>query len=176
MPRGVSVHIHVVRHAIWIADLHARNSCWWSGYIHCLFGTGSPGGVRQAQTRRGPGHQASAYRCHAARRSEREPSTSDAPPLQLLSSGEYTLIDEQWARIAPLLPPQKPPTGRPAHDHRTIVAGIFWVIRTGASWRELPTQFGPWQTIHTRYQRWRTTGIWQQILNALDHQDTADGP
>jgi len=121
-------------------------------------------------------HQASAYRCHAARRSGREPSTSDAPPLQLLSSGEYTLVDEQWARIAPLLPPQKPPTGRPAHDHRTIVAGIFWVIRTDASWRELPTQFGPWQTIHTRYQRWRTTGIWQQILTALDHQDTADGP
>jgi len=56
------------------------------------------------------------------------------------------------------------------------VAGIFWVIRTDASWRELPTQFGPWQTIHTRYQRWRTTGIWQQILTALDHQDTADGP
>jgi len=56
------------------------------------------------------------------------------------------------------------------------VAGIFWVIRTGASWRELPTQFGSWQTIHTRYQRWRKTGIWQQILDALDHQNTADGP
>ena len=120
-------------------------------------------------------HQASAYRCHAARRSEREPSTSDAPTLQLLSSGESTLTDEQWARIAPLLSSQQPSTGRPANDHRTIVAGIFWVIRTGASWRELPTQFGPWQTIHTRYQRWRKTGIWQQILNALDHQDTADG-
>lgn len=121
-------------------------------------------------------HQASAHRCHAARRSEREPSTSDTPPLQLLSSGEYTLTDEQWARIAPLLPPEKSPTGRPAHDHRTIVAGIFCRIRTGASWREFPRQFGPWQTIHTRYQRWRTTGIWQQILTALDHQDTANGP
>jgi len=104
----------------------------------------------------------------------RDPSTSDAPTLQLLSSGEYTLTDEQWARIAPLLPPQKPPTGRPAHDHRTIVAGIFWVIRMGASWRELPTQFGPWQTIHTRYQRWRKTGIWQQILNALNQSNTTD--
>jgi len=104
----------------------------------------------------------------------RDPSTSDAPTLQLLSSGEYTLTDEQWARIPPLLPPQKPPTGRPAHDHRTILAGIFWVIRTGASWRNIPEEFGPWQTINGRYQHWRNAGIWPQILDALNQSNTTD--
>jgi transposase len=86
----------------------------------------------------------------------------------VVRSGDFTLTDERWARIAPLFPPQKPPTGRPALDHRTILAGSFWVIRTGASWREAPAHFGPWQTLNTRYQRWRQTGIWQQILDALE--------
>lgn len=63
--------------------------------------------------------------------------------------------------------------GRPPLDHRTILAGIFWVIRTGASWREVPADFGPWQTINTRYQRWRQAGIWQQILDAMQQDETA---
>ena len=49
------------------------------------------------------------------------------------------------------------------------------MVRTGASWRDLPDEFGPWQTIHTRYQRWRKAGIWQQILDALTHEETNHG-
>ena|SRR5437588_7699518 len=71
---------------------------------------------------------------------------------------------------------QKPPTGRPAMDHRTILAGIFWVIRTGASWREVPAHFGPWQTLNTRYQRWRQVGMWPQILDALDQGCDVSAP
>jgi transposase len=48
------------------------------------------------------------------------------------------------------------------------------VIRTGASWREVPEDFGPWQTINTRYRRWRQTGIWQQILDALTQDESSD--
>ena len=55
-------------------------------------------------------------------------------------------------------------TGRPAHDHRTMLAGMLWVVRTGAAWRDLPAHFGPWETVHSRYHRWRKAGIWQQIL------------
>jgi len=104
----------------------------------------------------------------------RELSTADAPALQLLSSGAFTLTDEQWARIAPILSSQKPATGRPAHDHRTILSGLFWVIRTGASWRNIPEEFGPWQTINGRYQHWRNAGIWPQILDALNQSNTTD--
>jgi transposase len=68
------------------------------------------------------------------------------------------------------LPPQRPPAGRPNHDHRTIVAGILWVVRTGSPWRALPPRFGPWETVHSRYSRWRKAGIWQRILAALDQE------
>jgi len=84
------------------------------------------------------------------------------------------LTDDNWERIARLLPPQKPQTGRPNNDHRMILTGMLWVARTGSSWRDLPERFGPWETVHTRYQRWRKAGIWQQILDTLNPPATSD--
>lgn len=74
--------------------------------------------------------------------------------------------------MAPLLPPQRPRTGRPARDHRVIISGILWVLRTGAPWRDLPEHLGPWSTAYSRFRRWSAAGVWQQVLNAL--QQTAD--
>jgi len=54
----------------------------------------------------------------------------------------YDLTDEQWARLLPLLPPQKPRTGRPNHDHRPIINGRQWILRTGAPWHDLPERYG----------------------------------
>ncbi len=48
------------------------------------------------------------------------------------------LKDHQWKRLQPLLPPQKPDIGRPYTDHRLVINGILWILRTGAPWRELP--------------------------------------
>jgi hypothetical protein len=120
-------------------------------------------------------HQAVARRCHMARRAHHQPDPHGALPVQILGPAVPELTDARWARVAPLLPPQKPRTGRPAHDHRTILAGMLWVARTGAAWRDLPAHFGPWETVHSRYHRWRKVGIWQQILEAL-HQDDAPDP
>ncbi len=55
----------------------------------------------------------------------------------------HELTDDHWDRLAPLLPPQRPTTGRPAKDHRTVLNGILWVLRTGAPWRDLPERYGP---------------------------------
>jgi len=52
------------------------------------------------------------------------------------------LTDAQWERLRPLLPPQKPHIGRPAKDHRTILNGILWILRTGSQWRALPERYG----------------------------------
>ena len=49
------------------------------------------------------------------------------------------LTDQQWERLRVLLPPQKPKTGRPAKDHRVVIDGILWILRTGAPWRDLPS-------------------------------------
>lgn len=113
-------------------------------------------------------HQAVARRCHCARRARRHPQVADrVPAVQVLPCHQFELDDAQWARIAPLLPPQKPRTGRPNHDHRLILAGMLWIVQTGSSWRDLPASFGPWRTIHGRYQRWRAAGLWQRILDSF---------
>ena len=79
----------------------------------------------------------------------------------------YDLTPAQWERLEPLLPPQKPNTGRPNHDHRTIINGIVWILRTGAPWRDVPERYGPWKTVSSRFYRWRQAGVWDRILAAL---------
>src|SRR5689334_15757574 len=77
------------------------------------------------------------------------------------------LTNEQWERLKELLPPQKPKTGRPAEDHRQILNGMLWVLRTGAPWRDLPERYGKWTTIYSRFQRWRKSGMWERIFAHL---------
>jgi len=88
------------------------------------------------------------------------------------------LSDEQWERLEPLLPAQKPRTGRPNVGHRQIINGILWVLRTGAPWRDLPERYGPWSTVASRFYRWREAGIWDRIWSQLqseaDEQDQID--
>lgn len=87
----------------------------------------------------------------------------------------FELTDEQWAKIEPLLPPQKPHTGRPAADHRTIVNGILWIIRTGAPWRDLPARYGPVGTVSSRFYRWRKDGLWDRIFAQVQQQADSEG-
>jgi transposase len=85
------------------------------------------------------------------------------------------LSNSQWERLQPLLPPQKPKTGRPAHDHRTIINGMLWILRTGAPWRDLPERYGPWRTVASRFYRWQQAGIWSQLFAAVQAQADAAG-
>jgi transposase len=85
------------------------------------------------------------------------------------------LTDVQWERLQPLLPPQKPRTGRPNKNHRTIINGILWVLRTGAPWRDLPERYGSWKTISSRFYRWQSAGVWQQILQKLQQRADREG-
>ena len=78
--------------------------------------------------------------------------------------GRGDLTNKQWERLEPLLPPQKPRTGRPSQDHRTVINGILWVLGTGAPWRDLPERYGKWTTVYSRFQRWRKAGVWDRIL------------
>lgn len=114
-------------------------------------------------------HQAIAARCHAARRTVRGGPRADSVALSPSVSAPAVvgLTDAEWRRIEPMLPPQKPATGRPRHDHRTVLGGILWVVRSGASWRAMPAECGKWETAYQRYRLWRTTGLWSRILDAL---------
>ncbi len=87
----------------------------------------------------------------------------------------HELTDQQWERIAPLLPPQRPETGRPAKEHRLVLNAILWRIRSGAPWRDLPAEYGPWETIYSRFRRWRDAGIWEEVLRTLQAEAADDG-
>lgn len=95
------------------------------------------------------------------------------PPQKRPRRGELT--DRQWNRFKPLLPPQKPHTGCPSKDHRTVINGILWILRTGAPWRDLPGRYGPWQTVSGRFYHWRKIGLWQQLFETLQQQNDAAG-
>jgi transposase len=80
------------------------------------------------------------------------------------------LTDQQWALIQPLLPPPSI-GGRPEkHPRRQIVDAIFYVVRTGCSWRQLPHDFPPWQTVFWYFKRWRADGSVHRIHDALRDQ------
>ena len=89
--------------------------------------------------------------------------------------GRGDLTDQQWQQLQPLLPPQKPTTGRPAKDHRTIINGILWVLRTGAPWRDLPERYGLWRTVASRCYRWRKDGLWDRLLTLVQQQSNIRG-
>jgi transposase len=80
------------------------------------------------------------------------------------------LKDEQWEVVKPLLPKPARRTdgrGRPRVKDREILNGILWIMRTGASWRDLPDRYPPYQTCHRRFQEWVRAGVFEQVLRAL---------
>src|SRR5215213_2797915 len=90
-------------------------------------------------------------------------------------SERHALTDAQFAKLAPLLPPERPATGRPNRPHRLILDAILWRLTTGVGWRDLPERFGSWQTAYSRFRRWQAAGIWDRILAALQAEADARG-
>ena len=89
--------------------------------------------------------------------------------------GRGDLTDSQWEKLKPLLPLQKPTTGRPGKDQRQIINGIFGILRTGAPWRDLPSCYGIHSTVSSRFYRWRKAGIWDEILAKLQTMADYEG-
>ncbi len=79
----------------------------------------------------------------------------------------HELMDEQWALVDPHIPRGKARTGRPPSDPRLMLNGIFWILCTGAPWRDLPERFGPWQTVYDHFRKWRQSGVFARIIEAL---------
>jgi transposase len=77
----------------------------------------------------------------------------------------YELADKEWAAINPMLPNK--PRGVPRVNDRRVLNGIFWVLRSGAPWRDLPDNFGPYTTCYNRFVRWRRAGVWAKIMSVL---------
>ena len=121
-------------------------------------------------------HQSVAARCRKARRATKrdavQPLYGEASlQATAIASEEARLTNKQWALVCPLLPPQRDGTGRPPNDHRRVLGGILWVARTGSSWREMPEEFGKWESAYRRHELWTEQGLWQRILRRLGEED-----
>jgi transposase len=83
----------------------------------------------------------------------------------------FDLSDAEWAIIAPLLPNK--PRGVARQDDRRVLNGIFYILRTGSPWRDLPERYGPYTTAYNRYNRWAKAGVWLQVFEALRRRSPA---
>jgi transposase len=90
----------------------------------------------------------------------------------MVGRGEIT--DAAWEQIEPLLPKNGRKGGR-WRDHRTVIDGILWKLRTGAPWRDLPERYGPWQSCFDRFNRWRRDGTWDRLLEHAQTKSDAVG-
>ncbi len=77
------------------------------------------------------------------------------------------LSDEQWCKIAGLVAGKPDDPGQTGRDNRLFVEAVLWVVRTGSPWRDLPEEFGAWNTIYQRFARWARRGVWQRIFDAF---------
>jgi transposase len=82
----------------------------------------------------------------------------------------HELTDEQWLLVDPLIPRSTATTGRPAKDPQLMLNGIFWILSTGAPWRDLPDRFGSCKTVHRYFSNWRKAGVFAAIIEALQVQ------
>jgi transposase len=77
----------------------------------------------------------------------------------------YDLTDFEWSVIEPRLPMHR--RGPKPRHNRRVLNGIYWVLRTGAPWRDMPERYGPYTTAYNRFNRWRTAGIWDRLMEAV---------
>ena len=84
-----------------------------------------------------------------------------------LSHRRHDIPDSTWELLEPHLPGRRGSWGGVAHDNRLFINAVFWILRTGAPWRDLPPDYGSWSNTHRRFIRWRDAGTWEKLLEKL---------
>ena len=79
----------------------------------------------------------------------------------------HDINDETWELLENHLPGRKGTWGGNARDNRQFINAVFWILRTGAPWRDLPPDYGDWKNTHRRFCRWRDRGVWEKLLEIL---------
>ncbi len=85
------------------------------------------------------------------------------------------ISDESWEWLEPLLPDRTPRRGGQWRDHREVLEAIAWRYRTGSPWRDLPVEFGPWQSVYDRHVRWSRDGTYDRVFAAAQTAADAAG-
>ncbi|WP_406420116.1 IS5 family transposase [Streptomyces sp. NBC_01614] len=84
------------------------------------------------------------------------------------------MTDAQWEPLAPFLPVSNGRCGQ-WRDHRQVLNGVLFRIRTGVQWRDMPERYGPWKTVHERHWRWSADGTWERLLQRVQAEADAAG-
>lgn len=87
--------------------------------------------------------------------------------MQDLAHRRHDISERLWDKLEPLLPGRKGGWGSVAKDNRLFINAVFWILRTGAPWRDLPPDYGSWKNTHRRFCRWRDKGLWEKLLEKL---------
>ena len=85
--------------------------------------------------------------------------------VQEVKMARFDLSDVEWRLIEPLLPNK--PRGVARVNDRRVLNGIFYVLRTGSPWRDLPERYGPYTTVYNRFNRWARAGVWVGVFETL---------
>lgn len=91
-----------------------------------------------------------------------------------MDTGRGDLSDAEWERLRPFLPVSNGRCGR-WRDHRQVIDGILYRVRTGVQWRDLPGRFGPWKTVYERHRLWSADGTWERLLQQVQAAAEAAG-
>jgi transposase len=91
-----------------------------------------------------------------------------------VTSPTYRLSDDQYEQLQDLLPPNGQRGGQ-WKDHRLMIDGILWALSDGGRWRNIPAQFGPWQSVYDRFRNWARKGLWDRILRRLQARKMHSG-
>ena len=79
----------------------------------------------------------------------------------------HDISDKLWKLLQPHLPGRTGSVGRPSSDNRLFINAVFWILRTGAPWRDLPPDLGKWKEVQRRFCRWRDRGVWEKLLEVF---------
>jgi transposase len=93
----------------------------------------------------------------------------------MVQSPTYRLTDDPWQALRDVLPTNDGKRGGQWRDHRTMIDGILWALSDGGRWRNLPGEFGPWQSAYDRFRRWTRSGLWDEVLAALRQRKAEAG-
>lgn len=88
--------------------------------------------------------------------------------------GRGDLTNAEWDRLESFLPRGGARGGRWS-DHRRVINGVLYRVRTGVQWRDLPERFGPWETVYKRHRRWSADGTWKMLLSRIQAAEDAAG-
>ena len=83
------------------------------------------------------------------------------------------ISDDEWAFFEGFIRGVRHPNGRNPGVHLIVLNGFFWIARPAAPWRALPEEFGKWSSVYRQFRRWTLAGLWEDILDALNHAGIA---